>query len=80
MLPAMPEGQIFNSDLRPTKSTSSSTTVLKMTIIRYEVQQDDTIANGNTFIGMNADQRDGVPDGMKVDDRGNVFFAACGER
>ena len=47
-------------------------------IMRYEVQPDDTIANGKVFIDMNSDQAAGVPDGMKVDQKGNVYCTGPG--
>jgi gluconolactonase len=50
----------------------------KKVIMRYSVQPDDTIANGKLFIDMNADQAPGVPDGMKVDQKGNVYSTGPG--
>ncbi len=47
-------------------------------IMRYEVQPDDTIANGKVFIDMSADKAAGVPDGMKVDQKGNVYCTGPG--
>jgi gluconolactonase len=46
---------------------------LRNLIMRYDVQPDDTIANGRLFIDMNEDKAPGNPDGMKVDVRGNVY-------
>jgi gluconolactonase len=48
---------------------------LKGIIMRYEVRPDDTIANGQLFIDMSSDLANGVPDGMKVDQKGNVYSA-----
>jgi gluconolactonase len=42
------------------------------------VQADDTIANGHTFIDMTPDKAPGVPDGMKVDQKGNVYCTGPG--
>jgi gluconolactonase len=50
----------------------------KKTIMRFEVQPDDTIANGHVFIDMNSDETPGVPDGMKVDRKGNVYCTGPG--
>ena len=47
-------------------------------IMRYEVQADDTVANGKVFIDMSADKAAGVPDGMKVDQKGNVYCTGPG--
>jgi gluconolactonase len=50
----------------------------KKTIMRFEVRPDDTIANGQIFIDMNGDEAPGVPDGMKVDLKGNVYCTGPG--
>ena len=47
-------------------------------IMRFDVRPDDTIANGTVFIDMNADKAAGVPDGMKVDRKGNVYCTGPG--
>jgi gluconolactonase len=47
-------------------------------IVRYEVQPDDTITNGQVFIDMNSDKAPGAPDGMKVDEKGNVYCTGPG--
>jgi gluconolactonase len=46
--------------------------------MRFEVQPDDTISNGQLFIEMNADKTPGGPDGMKVDQKGNVYCTGPG--
>jgi gluconolactonase len=50
----------------------------KKTIMRFEVRPDDTLANGQVFIDMNGDDAPGVPDGMKVDTKGNVYCTGPG--
>jgi len=50
----------------------------KKIIMRYEVQPDDTIANGQVFIDMTPDNAPGAPDGMKVDQKGNVYCVGPG--
>jgi len=45
---------------------------------RYEVQADDTVANPKLFMDMSASKEDGVPDGMKVDQKGNIYGAGPG--
>ena len=47
-------------------------------IMRYEVRPDDTIPNGKVFVDMSADKAAGVPDGMKVDQKGNVYCTGPG--
>jgi gluconolactonase len=47
-------------------------------IMRYDVRADDTIANGRTFIDMSSDKTPGNPDGMKVDQKGNVYCTGPG--
>jgi gluconolactonase len=47
-------------------------------IMRYDVNSDDTIANGRVFADMNNDKAPGNPDGMKVDARGNVYCTGPG--
>jgi gluconolactonase len=49
-----------------------------MQIFRFDVQPDDTIAHRQLFVDMNADKKHpypstGFPDGMKVDQEGNVY-------
>jgi gluconolactonase len=46
---------------------------LKKIIKRFEVQPDGGIANGQIITDMNSDTRPGVPDGMKVDQKGNIY-------
>jgi gluconolactonase len=47
-------------------------------IMRYEVQPDDTVRNRTVFIDMTADKAPGGTDGMKVDQRGNVYCTGPG--
>jgi gluconolactonase len=44
----------------------------------WTIQPNDTITNGKTFIDMSSDQAPGVPDGMKVDQKGNVYCTGPG--
>ena len=50
----------------------------KMTIMRFDIQPDDTIANSHLFIYMGRDRGAGHPDGMKVDKRGDVYCTGPG--
>lgn len=47
-------------------------------IVRFEVEPDDTITHGKVFIDMNSDEAPGGPDGMKVDQKGNVYCTGPG--
>jgi gluconolactonase len=46
--------------------------------MRYDVQNDGTIANGRVFADVTADAAEGLPDGMKVDSRGNLYASSPG--
>jgi len=50
----------------------------KKVILRYEVQPDDTLANGKVFLDVNDDKSTGVLDGMKIDSLGNVYSTGPG--
>ena len=45
---------------------------------RYEVQPDGTIAKGRLFFDMNSSKDKGVPDGMKIDTKGNIYGVGPG--
>jgi gluconolactonase len=47
-------------------------------IVRFTVQPDGTIADGQTFVDMGGAQGRGGPDGLKVDKRGNLWFGGPG--
>jgi gluconolactonase len=70
----LPNGLAFTPDEKYLYVNDS----VKKTIMRYEVQPDDTIANGQLFIDMTSDKAPGGPDGMKVDQRGNVYCTGPG--
>jgi gluconolactonase len=42
-------------------------------MMRYAVQPDGTVANGELFIDRSADKAPGASDGLKVDRKGNVY-------
>lgn len=48
---------------------------VKKNILRYEVQPDGTLANAQVFADLSKTGIEGVPDGMKVDTKGNVYCA-----
>lgn len=47
-------------------------------IFRFDVRPDDTVANGRLIVDMSAEKAPGVPDGMKVDERGNLYSTGAG--
>jgi gluconolactonase len=47
-------------------------------IMRHEIKPDDTVANGDVFVDMTADPLPGGTDGMKVDQKGNVYCVGPG--
>jgi gluconolactonase len=47
-------------------------------IRRYDVQPDGTITNGRVWVDMSMDKTPGNTDGMKVDQKGNVYCTGPG--
>jgi len=52
--------------------------VKKKVIMRYEVSPDGTLANGTVFVDATAEPGEQAWDGLKVDQRGNVYAAGPG--
>ncbi len=50
----------------------------KRTVVRFEVQPDGTVANGQLFVDMSSEKATGNPDGMKVDQKGNIYCTGAG--
>jgi gluconolactonase len=46
--------------------------------MRYTVKTDGTLTDGKVFFDASSDTREGSPDGMKVDQNGNVYSAGPG--
>ena len=46
--------------------------------MRYDVAADGTVKNGRVFADVTAEKADGLPDGMKVDAKGNVYGTGPG--
>jgi gluconolactonase len=46
--------------------------------MRYPVNPDGTLGTGAVFQDVTSDNRDGLPDGMKVDKRGNLYCSSPG--
>jgi len=47
-------------------------------VFRFDVRLDDKISNGKLWVDLSKDQRPGVPDGMRVDQKGNVYDSGPG--
>ena len=47
-------------------------------IFRFDVRPDDTVTNGRLLVDMSAEKEPGVPDGMKVDEKGNLYCTGPG--
>ncbi len=47
-------------------------------IFRFDVQADDTVTNGRLIVDMSAEKLPGNPDGMKVDEKGNLYSTGAG--
>jgi gluconolactonase len=69
-----PNGLAFTPDEKHLYLINSD----KKSILRYDVQPDDTITNAQAFIDMSLDKAPGGPDGMKVDQKGNVYCTGPG--
>jgi len=44
----------------------------------YDVAEDGTVTNGRVFADVTAEKEDGLPDGMKLDEGGNIYAAGPG--
>ncbi len=47
-------------------------------VMRYAVLQDGTLSNGRVFADVTAETAEGLPDGMKVDVKGNLYCTGPG--
>ncbi|MDP8991311.1 MAG: SMP-30/gluconolactonase/LRE family protein [Acidobacteriota bacterium] len=75
--------QLLASDFRPNGlAFSPDEKILYLNgnggIRAYDVRPDGTIENGRVFIDMTSDKTPGGPDGMKVDQKGNVYCTGPG--
>jgi gluconolactonase len=46
--------------------------------MRFEVRPDGTLERGSVFYDVTAETAEGLPDGMKVDERGNLYCTGPG--
>jgi gluconolactonase len=70
-----PNGLAFSPD---EKYLYVDNTEPKKLWMRYRVKADGTLADGEVFFDATADSRPGFPDGMKVDEEGNVYGTGPG--
>jgi gluconolactonase len=69
-----PNGLAFSPDEKYLYINDSAS----KTYWRFDVQPDGTLANKKLLIDMSSAKEDGVPDGMKVDQKGNIYGAGPG--
>lgn len=75
-------GQSHGVAFSPDEKSFYLTTYGSQAIMRYDVQPDDTLANGRVFVDMASDESGhktrGAPNGMAVDREGNVYAGGPG--
>jgi gluconolactonase len=69
-----PNGIALSSDEKSLYVNDSN----KRVIMRYDVRPDGTVANGRLFADMSMGKGNGNPDGMKFDERGNLYSVGPG--
>jgi gluconolactonase len=72
---ARPNGIAFSPDEKYLYVNDDSPKKIRM---RYTVKADGTLSDGKVFCDATSDPRKGGPDGMKVDQRGNLYSAGPG--
>lgn len=70
-----PNGIVFSPDEKYLYVNNSEPKKIWM---RYTVRADGTLTDGMQFCDATSDTRPGAPDGMKVDQRGNLYSAGPG--
>jgi gluconolactonase len=70
-----PNGLAFSPDERILYVANSEPKKLWM---RYDVQPDGTVRNGEVFFDVTPSTENGLPDGMKLDAHGNLYCAGPG--
>jgi gluconolactonase len=70
-----PNGIAFSPDEKYLYVDNSESQKIWM---RYTVQADGTLADGKVLFDASSDPRPGGPDGMKVDEKGNIYSAGPG--
>jgi len=69
-----PNGIVLSADEKILYVNDSN----KKVIMRYDVQRDGTVSNGKLFADMNEGKGAGNPDGMKFDEKGNLYSVGPG--
>ena len=72
-----PNGIVFSPDERFLYVNNSEP---KKFWMRYSVSSDGSLTDGKVFYDATSDNAPGAPDGMKVDQKGNVYSAGPGWR
>jgi len=71
---ALPNGLAFSPD----EKVMYIDDTIRKSVTRFDVAPDDTLTNPRPFADMSADPAEGVPDGMKIDTKGNVYCTGPG--
>jgi gluconolactonase len=71
---ARPNGIAFSPDEKYLYVNDTS----KKIIMRFAVQRDGSVKDGQIISDMNSDTAPGAPDGMKVDQKGNIYCTGPG--
>jgi gluconolactonase len=71
---ARPNGIVFSPDEKYLYIAESG----KKVWLRYKVQPDGSVTDGETFLDASSESAAGAPDGMRVDKKGNIYSAAPG--
>jgi gluconolactonase len=71
-----PNGLAFSPDEKTLYIANSDDK--KKLWMRYDVAADGSLSNGRVFADVTAETADGLPDGMKVDQQGNVYATGPG--
>ena len=69
-----PNGIAFSPDERTLYVSNSDEK--RRIWMRYDVAADGTVSNGSVLFDATADKESGVPDGLKIDVRGNIWATA----
>jgi gluconolactonase len=64
--------------LSPDERTLYVNSTADRKVFSFDVRPDDTVSNRRVFVDMTADKAPGGPDGMKVDQKGNVYSTGPG--
>jgi len=64
-----PNGLAFSPDEKYLYANGSGANYIR----RYEVESDDTVTNGKLLIDLSSEKGNGITDGMRVDEKGNIW-------